>query len=219
MVRKVFMLAGSFLLASMVVAAVPGSSEFAQGQHHRPSLSGARTEPLFLTCLADANAGMALAAARPPASAETTALSKADVAALLQTHNRYRAEVGVPPLAWSDDLARYAQQWAERLADRGCRMAHRPASGPWQQQYGENLYTGTLGHYGMADAVQLWHSEKKYYDGQPLTQRNYQAVGHFTQLVWHSTRELGCGVAQCQGRMMLVCNYHPAGNILGQKPY
>lgn len=219
MVRKVFILAGLFLLASMVVAAVPDGNESAQQQRQSPSLTGARTEPLFLSCLADANAGSALAAARPPAPAETTALSKADVAALLQTHNRYRAAVGVPPLTWSNDLARYAQQWAERLADRGCRMAHRPTSGPWQQQYGENLYTGTLGHYGVADAVQLWHSEIKYYDGQPLTQRNYQAVGHFTQLVWHSTRELGCGVAQCQGRMMLVCNYHPAGNILGQQPY
>lgn len=38
---------------------------------------------------------------------------------LLNAHNRYRAEVGVPPLSWSNALARDAQQWADRLASLG----------------------------------------------------------------------------------------------------
>lgn len=35
---------------------------------------------------------------------------------ILDAHNRYRAEVGVPPLSWSDDLANQAQDWANYLA-------------------------------------------------------------------------------------------------------
>jgi hypothetical protein len=42
-------------------------------------------------------------------------------------------------------------------------------------------------------------------------------VGHYTQLIWPTTREVGCAVAKGQGNDVLVCRYAPAGNVLGEK--
>jgi hypothetical protein len=38
---------------------------------------------------------------------------------IVAAHNAYRAEVGVPPLQWSDSLAVSAQLWANQLAATG----------------------------------------------------------------------------------------------------
>jgi hypothetical protein len=48
--------------------------------------------------------------------------------------------------------------------------------------------------------------------------------GHYTQVVWRTSTELGCGVASCKtqdgwNQDIWICNYGPAGNIGGQKPY
>ena len=47
--------------------------------------------------------------------------------------------------------------------------------------------------------------------------------GHYTQIVWRKSLELGCGVATCQNGQdtedIWICNYSPAGNIVGQAPY
>jgi uncharacterized protein YkwD len=138
---------------------------------------------------------------------------------LVRLHNQVRAEVGVGAVTWSNPLAAYAQEWANHLAGTGCRMEHRPKSGPRKQQYGENLFTGTEGYYGVADAVSSWASEKKYYRGEKIDYSNYQKVGHYTQMVWRNTRQVGCAKVSCQGRIIIVCNYDPPGNVIGQRPY
>jgi pathogenesis-related protein 1 len=146
-------------------------------------------------------------------------LSPGEKRQLLLEHTRVRAEVGVGPLVWSERLADHARQWAEHLAAAGCRLEHRPATGPWAGPYGENLFSGTIGYYGVADAVQAWESEKRFFQGEALTSSNWQPAGHYTQLVWKNTRKVGCGKAVCQGRILIVCNYDPPGNVLGEKPY
>lgn len=150
---------------------------------------------------------------------ESIGLSHDEIQVLLEEHNRVRSTVGVGPVAWSPGLATYAQQWADHLAGRECRIEHRPAEGEWQGLYGENLFTGTAGYYGVSDAVQAWESEKKYFKGEVITLSNVQQIGHYTQLVWKATRQVGCGRAECQGKMILVCNYSPPGNVLGETPY
>ena len=42
-------------------------------------------------------------------------------------------------------------------------------------------------------------------------------TGHFTQVVWKDSRELGVGRAQTRdGKWLVVANYRPAGNFLGR---
>lgn len=145
---------------------------------------------------------------------------------LLQAHNRWRAEVGVPPLVWADDLARLAGDWAQTLRDgRDCRMEHsrRP-------QLGENLYWASpvkhsdgrrqLQRFSAAQPVDRWASEKADFDVAINTCRPGRVCGHYTQLVWRDTREVGCARAVCADHSQVwVCNYRPAGNVVGRRPY
>jgi pathogenesis-related protein 1 len=98
-------------------------------------------------------------------------------------------------------------------------MEHRPRSGKWKQKHGENLLFGTMGYHGVTDAVRSWENEKAYYRGQVLNASNWHASGHYTQVVWRNTLQVGCAKAECQGHVIVVCNYDPPGNILGQTAY
>lgn len=51
----------------------------------------------------------------PPADHEPADAFQKDC---LDAHNTYRAEHGVPPLAWSAELTRQAQKWADVLASK-----------------------------------------------------------------------------------------------------
>src|SRR4051812_45129568 len=96
-------------------------------------------------------------------------VSQKDAQAALEFHNKVRKDVGVPALQWSKELAAYAQEWADHLAAKGCNMEHRPRSGTWAQQYGENIFWGSSDVYTVADACSSWYSEKKDFTGPTFT--------------------------------------------------
>lgn len=146
-------------------------------------------------------------------------LSPEEAGKIVSLHNQVRAEVGVGPLRWSEDVAGYAQQWADHLAATRCGMEHRPRSGKWQQRYGENLFIGTASHYGTSDAVRAWEREKSSYRGGAIQASGFSAIGHYTQMVWRDTTRIGCATAVCRGNLIVVCNYDPPGNFLGRRPY
>jgi len=61
-------------------------------------------------------------------------------------------------------------------------------------------------------------SEKNVFQGLPsVTGSN--TVGHYTQMVWKSTTQVGCGTATSNNYAVLSCRYTPPGNVIGQKPY
>jgi len=146
-------------------------------------------------------------------------LTPLEVRQLLASHNRAREEVGLSPLVWSNVLAAYAQKWADHLASTSGLMEHRPHSGRWKQEHGENLFMGTAGYYGVADAVIAWEREKNAYHGRVIDQSNVHDCGHYTQLIWKNTKRIGCAKVRCEDHIIVVCNYDPPGNVLGQTPY
>ncbi len=162
---------------------------------------------------AEPRAGPATGAAQsrpaPPAG-----LSAHDITAITAHHNKVRADVGVGPLQWSNDIAAFAQQWAEQLAQSSCAMKHRSPNA-----YGENLFQGTFGAYTAVDASKAWETEKKDYRGGALTESNWHPAGHYTQMVWRQTSHLGCGQAVCRNTLIVACNYDPPGNFMGRRPY
>lgn len=149
-----------------------------------------------------------------------SAVSQQHAQAALDFHNKVRKDVGVKPLVWSAGLATYAQAWAEHLAQKDCKMAHRPYSGPWAQQYGENIYWGKGGAFFAIDASRSWYNEIKDYQHVPITVPFLQKVGHYTQMVWQGSSAVGIGQATCKdGAVIIVANYDPMGNMLGKKAY
>jgi pathogenesis-related protein 1 len=132
---------------------------------------------------------------------------------MLTAHNRARARMGVPPLNWSPKLADVAQEWADYLLASG-RFTHRPKSG-----YGENLFAIQGGRAKSSEVVADWAAEARDYDAARNTCRARAMCGHYTQVVWRNTRQVGCGVAQRRGRQVWVCNYDPPGNWVGERPF
>lgn len=164
-------------------------------------------------------AGCASTASTATPGRATATLTPEEQRQLLAEHNRVRNDAGLPALGWSSELAQFAQAWASHLADEGCKLEHRPRSGAWAQRFGENLYTGTAGHFTVVSAVRGWESEKKDYRGGPIrADRSFSAIGHYTQIIWRGTKLVGCGKSLCRGRLIVACNYDPPGNIIGRKP-
>jgi hypothetical protein len=139
---------------------------------------------------------------------------------LLAAHNAARASIGVPPLQWNEQLAADARAWADELAATG-RFEHSPDE-PGQDPQGENLWAGTPRAFSPEAMVGLWASEKRDYRPGvfPSNSRSgdVEQVGHYTQLIWRDTRQVGCATAVGKREEFLVCRYSEAGNVYGQRP-
>ncbi|KAJ3089251.1 hypothetical protein HK102_006835 [Quaeritorhiza haematococci] len=145
----------------------------------------------------------------------------------LAAHNQYRSSKGVPALSWSADLASGAQAYASQLASTGT-FQHSQDAG---LKVGENLFKSwSSGEFGGGrgggnagvEAVEAWASERNEYEtaGEPpVCSGGVGTVGHWTQMIWRDTREVGCGVGESGGTTVVVCRYSPPGNRCGQKPF
>ena len=123
----------------------------------------------------------------------------------LASHNKYRVESGVPALVWSEELAKKATDWANNL-DQSDSFKHSGSQG-----VGENLAKG----YKDCDAaVSAWYNEKPLFKSG-VVDSEFHAYGHYTQLVWKNTKTIGCG----KSGNVIVCQYQPPGNFMGQAPF
>lgn len=130
---------------------------------------------------------------------------------LLAPQNAVRASVGDPPMRWSNRLAGVARHWADHLIATG-QFKHRLGD-----KYGENLYEMTGGTAVPQQVVAAWADEARNYDLRDNTCSG--VCGHYTQLVWRTTRAVGCAVADGADRQVWVCEYDPPGNWVGYRPY
>lgn len=152
-------------------------------------------------------------------------------------HQRARAQLAVspslPPLSWSPQLAKSAREWAAHLAQRCQGLEH-----PKRARYGQNLAArasiGEGPRFSPAEVVGGWVAEGRCWtpgkvgvsdrcDPACVAELNSSGCGHYTQLMWRATRELGCAYATCRREGFLdeywVCNYSPPGNVRGRTPY
>lgn len=142
--------------------------------------------------------------------------SKADLASdMLHAHNTVRGSLGIPDLSWSNDLAESSQRYAEKLAASDS-LVHSHTDG-----VGENLAGGTAGSYTPTRLFQLWiNEEENFIPGRDYPDcSNGGTVGHYTQVVWERTTEVGCGFAVGPRKAKLVCQYRRPGNVRGQPVY
>src|SRR5689334_20872352 len=77
---------------------------------------------------------------------------------MLRAHNALRKQMGISPLVWSEQIAEYAQEWADYLLATG-EFKHRT-----EHRYGENLYAIVGAPATPEDVVREWASEAAQYD-------------------------------------------------------
>jgi uncharacterized protein YkwD len=136
----------------------------------------------------------------------------------LAAHNIAREEVGLAPLQWNQSLARDAEDWANTLAERRV-FQHAPYD--VRKGQGENLWQGTRDRYSPWQMISAFVAEKR--DFRPGTFPNvsytgrWSDVGHYTQIIWPETQEVGCATARNRSDEVLVCRYWPAGNVMGTR--
>lgn len=154
--------------------------------------------------------------------------------AFVDAHNALRAAATptpsppLAPLTWSEDAAAVAQAWAVR-----CTFEHDPNRGA----RGENLAaTAPSGAVTPTEVVlgdpstelEGWATEAADYDYATNTCADGEVCGHYTQVVWRDTLRVGCARAVCYGQApfawsgawdLWVCDYEPAGNVVGERPY
>lgn len=141
----------------------------------------------------------------------------------LEMHNIYRKRHGVPPLVLNDKINRYSQWWAEKMAATR-KFEHSPSKK--RPNYGENIYySGSTdfkpGNVKGGTSITAFYDEIKDYDYIQPGQRkkNGGQIGHFTQVVWRNSEELGVGMATTKngkmGYVYICCNYSPPGNWIG----
>ena len=160
-----------------------------------------------------------------PGSVAGTALSESQKQAVLQLHNAFRSMVkptasNMLKMSWDKDLEKISTDFANK-----CIVAHNPDRHKLAKNYdwvGENIAwgTGTCGDKDCGDVyegVKRWFSESKSYNF--LTGQCSGKCTLYTQMVWWESNKLGCGAKRCGDRTILVCNYAPGGNYVGQRPY
>ncbi|RDW80396.1 hypothetical protein BP5796_05094 [Coleophoma crateriformis] len=146
-------------------------------------------------------------------------------------HNAHRLNHSAPAVAWSENLASYASSTAAT-----CVFAHNLTAGGGG--YGQNLaaYGGSGNIAAMSPSLLLarsismqWYNGEfpsflpSYYGQATPDLSNFGTWGHFTQVLWKSSTQIGCATQYCAAGTIFqnnpswftVCDYAGAGNMIG----
>ncbi|KAF7637648.1 SCP domain-containing protein [Meloidogyne graminicola] len=118
-------------------------------------------------------------------------------------------------MSYSIELEQNAQKWVNK-----CTCEHSGISGESFYCFPQRLNES----YAIMQAIIGWNAEleargaigpiSKYGETCIPFEGNYErGIGHWMQIVWSETTQVGCAVAQCYTRTNVFCQYKPAGNI------
>ena len=159
-------------------------------------------------------------------------------------HNKLRSKIaqgripGQPPAAnmrqllWNTELENIAQRWAEQ-----CKYATKHDA---NRNKLDNTLVGQC-NWGWISitnesakevqkialrAAKDWFNGVKVFKPENIEPYKYQhGTGHYSQVVWADTSEIGCGFAYFHEKdkdftnYTLVCNYAIGGNVIGGSMY
>jgi len=155
---------------------------------------------------------------------------------MVLTHNAVRADaipIPMAPLAlvtWSSTLQTTAQAWANV-----CSFTHSGVPGLGENLFASSSTVDPVPRPDPATVLANWGSEKAFYNyaGNSCTAPPIPGTcGHYTQVIWRSSVLIGCGIKEClpatspfpppfntHNWYIWVCQYSPAGNVGGERPY
>ncbi|CAG9765267.1 unnamed protein product [Ceutorhynchus assimilis] len=165
----------------------------------------------------------------------TKGVSEEDEKQIVELHNSYRSlitnnvvvdqpcGINLKQMKWDKTLAESAQ----KIADTTIYKHVRVADTRWA--VGQNLFLNMASGYipgtpSWGQALKSWWDEHEEYTYGKCCKNT--ASGHYTQMVWWNSEYVGCGYTYfCTAdksfpyRKFYICNYGPAGNLVGAKPY
>ncbi|PSN37065.1 hypothetical protein C0J52_25176 [Blattella germanica] len=129
-------------------------------------------------------------------------------------------------MVWDEELAYVAQVWANQ-----CHYGHDKCHNVPEFKVGQNV--GLLSATkdvppDLGLLVNDWFNEVKYMTKDIVEKfrdtGEEPLIRHYTQFVWATSKYVGCGQSyftddrdlKCR---LLICNYGPAGNVVGEKLY
>lgn len=131
------------------------------------------------------------------------------LAQMLEAHNYFRCLHGSSAMAASDSA----------IDDATIAAANSAAAGQLTHTFtGENLalLTNDISQTTGYGITKMWYDEVKDYNyANPSSSTG--VTGHFTQVVWAASKNLGCDYATDRNnRLHIACEYEPHGNMYGQ---
>ncbi|KAF7909735.1 uncharacterized protein EAF01_003453 [Botrytis porri] len=162
------------------------------------------------------------------AATEAASATNALTPTCVTAHNNARASHKASAMTWNQTLADYAAQ------EGSCtKFAHDLTAGGGG--YGQNIAvsgnsdaTAFTTEAALADHIKQWYEEESLFGSLYGVASPSEAAGdflHFTQIVWQGSHQVGCAVQTCGTDNSIypgmyiwysVCNYYPAGNVLGE---
>lgn len=178
----------------------------------------------------------------PICSNFTRGLSKKQKELLLNTHNqlRQRVALGKEPdqpsasnmmaLVWDNEGEEIAQRWAEQCQksyekpfEDKCRtkLIGVPGGQNLNVEMPEKLQKNIEGY--LIRRVNQWFLQGKHFQYTWSAEYLPTHTDSYSQIVWASTKSIGCGLSynnsDTDSMYRFVCNYYPAGNVVGETIY
>ena len=139
-----------------------------------------------------------------------TTIESLNIPVALNYMNTFRKTHQVSPLVHDREITKFSKEWAQHILDTG-RFEHSN-----NRDYGENIaYTYSPSHYkSFVRSTNMFYNEESLYDyTNPVFSFE---TGHFTQLVWKSSTDVGIGMVSNGTITVLVTNFWPPGNFQGR---
>ncbi|XP_037783703.1 scoloptoxin SSD976-like [Penaeus monodon] len=184
-------------------------------------------------------------------NAHRTGVSEAERQEILEVHNTLRAKVArgeegegdagpqpsgadIRELVWNDELAQVAQAWAEQCKGghdgyakrRICSRSYAVGQNVFRKwsQNPDSVWTEAI-HAWYKEVANMPNTFVDKFTGSPPSGK---MIGHYTQLVWGATNEIGCGAVEFSSvksshtyseSKIYVCNYGRNGNSINSPVY
>ncbi|KAL3267376.1 hypothetical protein HHI36_011507 [Cryptolaemus montrouzieri] len=153
-----------------------------------------------------------------------------------ETRNEQPSAANMMVMKYNKELENIAQCWAN--ACHGSPLIHDHCRRTEEYEHvGQNLgfINSSVADFDLKKSmkllVTLWYDEVQNFDNEWVNETDDRGpdvvVGHYTQMVWAETSEIGCATTYYTSvandttwhHLLLVCNYGPGGNYLGLPVY